>query len=120
MGNYFCYHLHSDLSNAVTNIDSVTKFGEYVDKAKELGMKALAFSEHGSCFEWYHKKVAIEAAGMKYVHAAEVYITETLDEKVRDNMHCILLAKNYDGFLELNRLVSESFNRKYNHFYYVP
>ena len=48
MGNYFCYHLHSDLSNAVTNIDSVTKFGEYVDKAKELGMKALAFSEHGS------------------------------------------------------------------------
>ena len=120
MGNYFCYHLHSDLSNAVTNIDSVTKFGEYVDKAKELGMKALAFSEHGSCFEWYHKKVAIEAAGMKYVHAAEVYITETLDEKIRDNMHCVLLAKNYDGFLELNRLVSESFNRKDNHFYYVP
>lgn len=120
MNNYFCYHLHSDLSNAVTNIDSVTKFSEYVERAKELGMKSLAFSEHGSCFEWYHKKEAIEKAGMKYVHAAEVYVTETLDEKIRDNMHCVLLARNYDGFLELNRLISASFNRKDNHFYYVP
>ncbi len=120
MSNYFCYHLHSDLSNAVTNIDSVTKFNEYVSRAKELGMEALAFAEHGSCFEWYHKKTAIEEAGMKYVHAIEAYVTETLDEKVRDNMHCVLLAKNYDGFLELNRLISNSFSRKDNHFYYVP
>lgn len=120
MNNYFCYHLHSDLSNAVTNIDSVTKFSEYVERAKELGMKSLAFSEHGSCFEWYHKKEAIERAGMKYVHAAEVYVTETLNEKIRDNMHCVLLARNYNGFLELNRLISASFNRKDNHFYYVP
>ena len=29
--NYTVYHLHSDLSNGVTNIDSVTKFTEYVD-----------------------------------------------------------------------------------------
>ena len=118
--NYFCYHLHSDLSNAVTNIDSVTKFNEYVNRAKELGMRGIAFSEHGSCFEWYHKKTAVENAGMKYVHGVEAYITETLDEKIRDNMHCVLLAKNYDGFLELNRIVSRSFNRKDNHFYYVP
>ena len=83
-------------------------------------MKALAFSEHGSVFEWWHKKTEIEAAGMKYIHAVEVYLTTTLDEKVRDNYHCVLIAKNYDGFLELNRLVSGSFNRKDNHFYYVP
>lgn len=119
-GNYFCYHLHSDLSNGVTNIDSVTKFKEYVDAAKECGMKALAFSEHGSVFEWYHKKKAIEEAGMKYVHASEVYLTETLDDKIRDNYHCVLIARNYDGFKELNRLISRSFNRKDNHYYYVP
>lgn len=120
MGNYFCYHLHSDLSNAVTNIDSVTKYHEYIERAKECGMSALAFSEHGSVMEWWHKKSAIEAAGMKYAHSVEAYLTTTLEEKVRDNMHCVLMAKNYDGFLELNRLISSSFNRKDNHYYYVP
>lgn len=120
MDNYVVYHLHSDLSNAVTNIDSVTKFNEYIDKAKKCGMKALAFSEHGSVMEWWHKKKAIENAGMKYIHAIECYLTATLEEKVRDNYHCVLLAKNYEGFLELNRLVSTSFHRNDNHFYYVP
>ncbi len=114
------YHLHSDLSNGVTNIDSVTKFELYVSRAKECGMAALGFSEHGSLFEWWHKKQAIEAAGMKYIHGIEAYLTESLDEKVRDNYHCVLMARNYDGFLELNELVSASFNRNDNHFYYTP
>lgn len=118
--NYVVYHLHSDLSNAVTNIDSTTKFYEYVEAAKECGMKALAFSEHGSVFEWWHKKQAIEAAGLKYIHAAEVYLTESLAEKIRDNYHCVLIARNFEGFKELNKLISQSFNRKDNHFYYVP
>jgi len=47
-------------------------------------------------------------------------LTESLEEKIRDNYHCVLIARNYDGFLELNRLISSSFNRKDNHFYYVP
>ena len=83
-------------------------------------MTALAFSEHGSVFEWWHKKCDIEAAGMKYIHAVEVYVTETLEEKIRDNLHCVLIAKNKDGVLEINRLVSNSFNRDDNHFYYTP
>lgn len=101
-------------------MDSVTKYSQYIERAKECGMTAFGFSEHGSIMEWWHKKVAIEEAGMKYVHAIECYLTETLKEKIRDNYHCVLLARNYDGFLELNRLVSASFNRKDNHFYYVP
>lgn len=83
-------------------------------------MTALGFSEHGSVFEWYHKKTAIEAKKMKYIHAAEFYLTETLEEKVRDNYHCVVIARNYEGFLELNRLASAAFNRKDNHFYYTP
>ena len=63
---------------------------------------------------------AIESAGMKYVHSIEAYLTTTLSEKVRDNYHCVLITRNCDGFLELNRLVSKSFNRTDNHFYYVP
>ena len=70
--------------------------------------------------EWYHKKKAIEDAGMKYVHAVEAYLTTTLSEKIRDNYHCVLIAKNYNGFLELNRLVSKSFDRNGGQFYYVP
>lgn len=120
MYNYVVYHLHSDLSNGVTNVDSVTKFGEYIDAARECGMKAMGFAEHGSVFEWWHKKSAIEAAGMKYIHAVEAYVTETLEEKVRDNYHCVLIARNYDGFRELNRLITNSFNRKDGHFYYTP
>ena len=81
MENYTVYHIHSDLSNGVTNVDSVTKYGEYVEYAQSLGMKAFGFSEHGSVFEWYHKKCKIESCGMKYIHGEEFYLTESLGEK---------------------------------------
>lgn len=81
--NYTVYHLHSDLSNGVTNIDSITKFEEYVDYAASLGMKAMAFSEHGSVFQWVKKKVYIEKKGMKYIHAQEFYMTEELFQEPR-------------------------------------
>lgn len=118
--NYVVYHLHSDLSNGVTNIDSVTKYNEYIDYAASLGMKAMAFSEHGSVMEWTFKKEKIEAKGMKYIHAEEFYVTESLKEKVRDNYHCVLIAKNHDGVRELNKLSSIAFNREDGHYYYTP
>ena len=178
--NYTPFHVHSKLSNGITNVDSITDFREYVEAAKSYGMTAMAISEHGSLFEWLHKKEAIEAAGMKYIHAIEAYITEdissivisktadvvtpmgkelksvpirnehqredgawvadagndeynlgcfldpesievkTLPNKIRDNYHCILIARNYDGVKELNKLVSHSFNRDDGHFYYMP
>ena len=68
-------------SNGVTNIDSITTYQQYIDQAKEWGMKAMAFSEHGSVFGWLKKKEAIEKAGMKYIHAIEAYVTESLEEK---------------------------------------
>ena len=120
MNNYTILHLHSDLSNATTTMDSVTKYTSYVDKAKELGMTAIAFTEHGNIFEWVNKKKYCDKNGIKYIHAVESYITETLDEKKRDNYHCILIAKNYDGIKEINKLVSKSFNRNDNHFHYNP
>lgn len=120
--NYTVYHLHSDLSNGTTNVDSVTKYYEYVEYASSLGMNAMAFSEHGNLFEWVHKKEAMEKAGMKYIHAVEAYLTEDNDvnDKHRDNYHCVLIAKNYDGVKELNKMVSISFDRSDHHFYYMP
>ena len=114
------FHLHSDFSNGTTNIDSITNYKEYIQRAKECGMKSLGFSEHGNIFSWLHKKEEIEKAGMKYLHCMEAYITENPNEKVRDNYHCVLIAKNYDGVLELNQLSSDSFNREDGHFYYMP
>ena len=118
--NYTVYHLHSDLSNGTTNLDSVTKYTQYIEEAKACGMITLGFSEHGNLFEWYFKKKAIEEAGMKYIHACEVYVTMNEEEKVRDNYHCVLIARNYAGVLELNRIVSKSFDRSDIHFYYTP
>lgn len=118
--NYTVLHCHTMLSNGVTNIDSVTKYTDYINKAVECDMKALALSEHGSFFEYLHKKEACEKAGLKYIHAAEFYVTKSLEEKVRDNYHCLLIAKNYEGFKELNKLSSISFNREDGHFYFAP
>ena len=120
MSNYTILHLHSMLSNGVTNIDSVTPYDQYIDKAHELGMTAMAFSEHGSVFQWVKKKLYMEELGIKFIAAEEFYLTNTLAEKVRDNYHCLLIAKNYAGVLELNKLSSKSFNRDNNSFYYVP
>jgi DNA polymerase-3 subunit alpha len=106
----------------VTNIDSINKPEHYVDYAKFLGMVAMAFSEHGNVMGWKHKKDIIENAGMKYIHACEFYLTEDdiKEDKHRDNYHCVLIAKNYDGVKELNLLSSQSFNRDDWHFYYMP
>lgn len=118
--NYTILHLHTDLSNGVTNIDSVTKFEDYIKRAKELNMKNIAFTEHGNIFSWVKKKETCEKNGLKYIHAVEVYITKSLDEKIRDNYHTCLYAKNIDGVKELNALLSKSFDRKDGHFYYAP
>lgn len=124
MANYTVYHCHTMLSNAVTNIDSVTTFKQYIERAQECGMTALAFSEHGNIFEWVHKKDAVEAAGLKYIHAMEAYLTERIpnedEEKIRDNYHCVLIAKNWEGVKELNRLQGKAFNRQDGHYYYAP
>lgn len=123
MANYTMLHCHSMLSNGVTNIDSVTNYKDYIPKAVECGMTAFAFSEHGNIFEYLHKKTDLEKAGLKYIHAEEFYVTNSsleLDKRVRDNYHCVLIAKNYEGFLELNALSSKSFNRTDGHFYFAP
>lgn len=125
--NYIVYHLHTMLSNPITNIDSVNDYKQYIDKAKELNMKAIGFSEHGNILGWYHKKKYCEESGLRYIHAVEVYISESFEEKIRDNYHVVLIARNYEGFKELNTLVSKSFNRakvkiidNVERFYYQP
>lgn len=105
--------MHSDDSL----LDSCTKFELYVDKAIELGQPAIAFSEHGKPLQWVKKKMYCDKQGIKYIHAVEIYLTESLEEKIRDNYHTVLIAKNLQGVKELNLAVSKSCDKE--HFYYV-
>ena len=56
--------------------------------------------------------------GLKYLHGVEIYLTHSLENKVRDNYHTILIAKNKEGIKELNLLVDLS--TREDHMYYKP
>ena len=112
--NYVCYHLHTEDSL----LDSCTNHRLYTDRAVELGQRAIGFSEHGNVYNWIEKKMYANNKGLKYIHECEVYLTATLDEKIRDNYHTILIAKNHEGFKELNLLIDKS--TQPDHFYYKP
>ena len=114
MSNYTVYHLHTMYSL----LDSATKFEDYVDRAKQLGMTAIGCSEHGNIYGWYKKKMYAEKNGLKFLFGIECYLTETLNEKIRDNYHTILIAKNKDGMQEICRLFFNSTNKQ--HTYYKP
>ena len=103
-------------------IDSVTPFQDYILKAKECGMKALAFTEHGAVLHNIAKKQMCEKNGIKYIHGQEFYVTEKIDKDnlVRDNYHLIMLAKNKEGVREINYLSSIANNREDGHYYYTP
>lgn len=116
---YTPIHLHTHLSNP-NMVEVVNNHRQYIDQAVKYGMKAIAFTEHGNVLSWYDKKMYAEQNGLKYIHGCEVYVTMTLEEKKRDNFHMILLAKNYEGFKELNKMVSTGFDRKTNNFYFNP
>ena len=113
MGSYIMYHCHSDYSL----LDSCTKFQEYVDLALKNGQRAIASTEHGKPLGWISKKMYCDSVGIRFIHGVEIYLTESLEEKIRDNYHTVLLARNWDGVLELNKLVSRSCDKE--HFYYT-
>ena len=107
------FHCHTELSL----LDSCTTYQEYIDLAVQNGSRALSISEHGKPLNWTEKWNACRQAGLRYIHSVEIYLTESLTEKVRDNYHTVLMAKNMDGLLELNSLVSKSCDE--DHFYYT-
>lgn len=107
------YHCHTEYSL----LDSCTKYQDYIDLTVRDGAKALSISEHGKPMNWTEKWSACKQAGIRYIHSVEVYLTETLDDKIRDNYHTVLMAKNMDGVRELNALISRSCDK--DHFYYT-
>lgn len=113
MNSFVTYHCHSDYSL----LDSCTKFSEYIELAKRDGCKAIGVSEHGMHKGWSEAYFACKNAGVKLLIGCEIYLTEHLEPKVRDNYHTVLIAKNEKGRQELNELVGLSSNEE--HMYYT-
>ena len=112
--SYTVYHLHSDSSL----LDSCSKYSEYVDLAVQQGMTAIGSTEHGLPRSWVEKKDYANSKGLKFIFGVEAYVTYQLEPKTRDNMHVCLLARNKDGFHEINRLMNLA--SQPNQFYYAP
>lgn len=111
-GIYIPFHIHSDYSL----LDSCTRYQDYIDLVVRDGARAISISEHGRPLNWVEKYTSCKKAGIRYIHSVEIYLTKSLTEKVRDNYHTVLMARNMEGVKELNRLVSLSNNA--DHFYY--
>ena len=80
-------------------------------------MKSIASTEHGKPLGWVGKKLYCDKRGIKFMHGVEIYLTEQLEPKVRDNYHTVLIAKNEAGVHELNRIIGLS--SREDHFYYT-
>ena len=121
MNNYIVYHLHTFYGNGIMT-DSATDYTEYIKRAKELNMSSIAFSEHGNVYNWIHKKMKCDELGIKYIHGQEFYLTTSLnmEDRVRENFHIGLYARNWEGVKEINRLSSIAFNKDNGHYYYRP
>ncbi len=112
--NFVHLHLHTEYSL----LDGVGKVDEYLERAKALGMRAMAITDHGNMFgavEFYKKALS---KGIKPIVGMEAYLSEFgMEEKSGRNFHLVLLAKNETGYKNLIKLSSDAYLRG---FYYKP
>jgi len=103
-------HLHVHTQYSI--LDGFSSISKLFDRAEELGMPALAITDHGNMYgvkEFY--KFAAKHPKVKPIIGCEVYVTRHYDHKLKDTnhrsyYHLILLAKNYNGYKNLMKIVS--------------
>ena len=118
MSSFVHLHVHTQYSI----LDGASAVKSLVRRAKELGMEALAITDHGNMFGAKEFHDAATAAGVKPILGCEIYVARTsLEDKTsvedRSGDHLILLAKNKTGYHNLVKLVSQAWIRG---FYYKP
>lgn len=108
-------HLHTHTEYSLQ--DGISRLPDMVQKAKELGMPALAITDHGNmCGAVYFYKEAVNA-GIKPIIGCEVYVTEgsrfdkesSVTGKHERLKHLILLAENMEGYGNIVKIVSRGF-----------
>ena len=112
------FHVHSSYSNALTAPDSTMSIEDYAKVYKERGHHVLCISEHGNRSNvWQQselaKKYSNDTFKMTPLAAAEAYFVpdrkvEIDGKKDNRNFHLILIAKDMDGFYQLNEILSEA------------
>ncbi len=113
-------HLHTHTEYSL--LDGANKIKELPARAKELGMKAMAITDHGVMFGVVDFYKECKKVGIKPIIGCEVYVaprTRFDKEPNIDNKysHLILLVKNETGYKNLTNLVSMGFTEG---FYYKP
>lgn len=116
MSNLVHLHRHGEFSL----LDGVGTAEHYAQRAAELGQSALALTDHGSLAGALYHVNACEKVGIKPIIGAEMYLTHEALKHDKDHkrFHLVLLAKNEEGFRNLMRLSSISWQPE--HFYYQP
>ena len=104
-------HLH--LHTTYSLLDGQCQIKPLVKRAKALGMKALAVTDHGNLYALKSFYDACRKEGIKPILGCEAYITHTGDMKYREKddrpHHLILHAKNLTGYHNLVKLISLAF-----------
>lgn len=115
------YHVHSCYSNALTQPDSTMFISDYAKIYRERGHHVLCMSEHGNrsnVWEQFdicqaykadknnpYQMTPLAASECYFVPDRKALINGKLDGR---NFHLILVAKNMEGFYQLNEILSEA------------
>lgn len=123
--NFVHLHLHTEYSL----LDGACRVKKIVKRAKELGMPAIAMTDHGNMFgaiNFYDAccnldKEYFEKNGVpivKPIFGCEFYVCSNLENKEsREYAHLILLVKNEIGYKNISMLNTIAFEKG---FYYKP
>lgn len=117
MSRFTHLHVHSHYSL----LDGLSKIDELVGAAKNLGMEALALTDHGVMYGTIPFYNACLEAGIKPIIGVEAYVAPNSlhdkNGKQADYYHLTLLAANEDGYKNLLKLVTIA---HIDGFYYKP
>lgn len=113
-------HLH--LHTCYSLLDGAVKIPDLVQTARDMGMEALAITDHGAMYGVVEFYKEARKAGLKPIIGCEVYVAprSCLDKapNVDDTpAHLVLLAENQEGYHNLLKLVSTAWLEG---FYYKP
>ncbi len=117
-GKFVHLHVHSEFSL----LDGANRIKDLPVRAKELGMDAMAITDHGVMFGVIDFYKACKENGIKPIIGCEVYVAPrklTDKDPIIDSKynHLILLAKDNNGYKNLTKIVSLGFTEG---FYYKP
>ena len=93
---------------------------EMLDRAKEIGLKAYAITNHGNAYAFiYYDLIKKEYPDIKMIYGCELYECEdiTIKNKESKYFHLICLVRNEQGRKDLNKVITKS---NFEGFYFKP